>query len=92
MSVSIPKLFHPIHVGTANLRHRVVMAPMSRFRTDKQHVPTALTAEYYKQRTSVPGTLAIAESTIIAPRAGGYGRSPGIWNGEQVAGWKPVRL
>lgn len=92
MAVSIPKLFQPVRVGTANLQHRVVMAPMSRFRADKQHVPGALAIEYYKQRTSVPGTLAIAESTTIAPRAGGNGRSPGIWNDEQVAGWKPVRL
>lgn len=92
MTVSIPKLFQPIRVGTANLQHRVVMAPMSRFRADQQHVPGALAVEYYKQRTSVPGTLAITESTIIAPRAGGYGRSPGIWNDEHVAGWKPVRL
>jgi len=92
MTVSIPKLFQPIRVGTANLQHRVVMAPMSRFRADQQHVPGALAVEYYEQRTSVPGTLAIAESTIIAPRAGKYGRSPGIWNDEQVAGWKPVRL
>lgn len=91
MTVSIPKLFQPIRVGTANLQHRVVMAPMSRFRTDKRHVPGALAVEYYKQRTSVPGTLAITESTTIAPRAGGYGRVPGIWNDEQVAGWKPVR-
>jgi NADPH2 dehydrogenase len=88
---SVTKLFHPIRVGTANLQHRVVLAPMTRCRADAQHVPGALTREYYKQRTSVPGTLAITEATVIAARAGGYTHVPGIWSDEQVAGWKPVR-
>ena len=92
MTVStFPKLFQPIRVGTANLQHRVVMAPMARFRADAQHVPGVHALEYYKQRTSVPGTLAITESTTIAPRAGGYARIPGIWTDEQIAAWKPVR-
>ena len=93
MTIStIPKLFQPIRVGTANLQHRVVMAPMARFRADAQHVPGVHALEYYKQRTSVPGTLVIAESTTIAPRTGGYARNPGIWTDEQVTAGKPLRL
>ena len=41
-------------------QHRVVMAPMARFRADVQHVPGVHALEYYKQRTSVPGTLVIS--------------------------------
>ena len=88
---SIPKLFQPIRVGTVNLQHRVVMAPMTRFRADAQHVHGPLALEYYKQRTSVPGTLAITEGTIIAARAGGHRNVPGIWNDEQISGWSKVR-
>jgi len=33
---SIPKLFQPIRVGTTNLQHRVVLAPMTRYRADDQ--------------------------------------------------------
>ncbi len=88
---SIPKLFQPIRVGTANLQHRVVMAPMARFRADAQHVHGPLALEYYKQRTSVPGTLAITEGTIIAAQAGGYMKVPGIWSEEQISGWSKVR-
>jgi hypothetical protein len=88
---SVPKLFQPIRVGTANLKHRVVLAPMTRTRADAQHVPGRLIQEYYKQRTSVPGTLAITEGTFIAARAAGYKNIPGIWSDEQIAGWKPVR-
>jgi len=89
---SVPKLFQPIRVGTTNLKHRVVLAPMTRCRADAQYVPGHLIQEYYKQRTSVPGTLAITEATFIAARAGGYKNIPGIWSDEQIAGWKLVRL
>jgi NADPH2 dehydrogenase len=88
---SIPRLFQPIRVGTANLQHRVVLAPMTRYRANAQHVPGQLGLEYYKQRTSVPGTLAITEATFIAAQAGGYKNIPGIWSDEQVSGWSPVR-
>jgi hypothetical protein len=86
-----PKLFQPIRVGTANLQHRVVLAPMTRTRADDQHVHGSLALEYYKQRTSVPGTLAITEATYIAPQAGGINNVPGIWSDEQISGWLPVR-
>jgi NADPH2 dehydrogenase len=88
---SIPKLFQPIRVGTANPQHRVVLAPMTRFRADAQHVHGPLGLEYYKQRTSVPGTLVITEATVIAAQAGGYRNVPGIWSDEQISGWSPVR-
>ena len=88
---SNPKLFQPIRVGTANLQHRVVMAPMARFRADAQYVNGPLALEYYKQRTTVPGTLAITEGTIIAAQAGGIRNVPGIWSDEQISGWLKVR-
>ncbi|KAI9461968.1 hypothetical protein BJY52DRAFT_1116620 [Lactarius psammicola] len=90
MVTPVPKLFQPIRVGTANLQHRNVLAPMKRSRADERNVPGALGLEYYKQRTSVPGTLAITEGTFIAPQAGGNPNIPGIWNDEQIAGWKPI--
>ena len=87
---SIPKLFQPIRIGTANLQHRVVLAPMTRFRADDLHVHGPLAVEYYNQRTSVPGTLAITEATFIAPQAGGYSNVPGIYNAAQIQAWKKV--
>lgn len=92
MTSTVPKLFQPLRVGTVNLQHRVVLAPMTRYRADSQHVHGALGIEYYKQRTSVPGTLAITEATFIAARAGGQNNVPGIWNDKQIAAWKSVRL
>lgn len=89
--MSAPKLFHPIKVGELPLRHRVVLAPMTRLRATKTHVHSKLAVEFYEQRASVSGTLLITESTIIAPQAGGYPYMPGIWNDEQIGAWKDVR-
>ncbi|KAJ7617526.1 hypothetical protein DFH06DRAFT_104087 [Mycena polygramma] len=84
------KLFQPTPVGDIKLGHRVVFAPATRFRSDKNHVPLPHVDEYYEQRGSTPGTLLITEATLIAPRAGGYGNVPGIWSDEQIAAWKKV--
>ncbi|KAJ7183003.1 hypothetical protein C8R43DRAFT_1101213 [Mycena crocata] len=84
------KLFQPIQLGDILLKHRVVMAPLTRFRADKNHVPLPHVKEYYAQRASVPGTLLITEATFIAPRAGGYDNVPGIWSEEQIVAWKEI--
>jgi len=83
-------LFEPITVGDLRLSHRIVMAPLTRFRADAQHVHQPVAAEYYSQRASTPGTLLITEATFIDPKASGYANVPGIWNDEQVQGWKRV--
>lgn len=72
------------------LQHRVVMAPLTRFRADAQHVPLPHITDYYAQRASVPGTLLITEGTFIAQRAGGYANVPGIWSDAQIAAWKNI--
>ncbi|KAJ7131360.1 FMN-linked oxidoreductase [Mycena epipterygia] len=84
------KLFQPIQLGDVLLKHRVAMAPLTRFRADGHHVPLPHVREYYEQRASVPGTLLITEATFIAARAGGYDHIPGIWSEEQIAAWKQI--
>ncbi|KAJ7176904.1 hypothetical protein C8R46DRAFT_1174338 [Mycena filopes] len=84
------KLFKPISLGNLLLQHRVVMAPLTRFRADAAHVPLPHVQEYYAQRASTPGTLLITEATFIAPRAGGYNHVPGIWSTQQIQQWKQI--
>ncbi|PSR99147.1 hypothetical protein BD289DRAFT_479720 [Coniella lustricola] len=84
------KLFQPLKVGSTQLDHRVVMAPLTRFRGDFNHVPTDAMVQYYAQRAVVPGTLIISEATYITAKAGGYPNIPGLWTDEQLAGWKKV--
>lgn len=86
----IPKLFQPAIVGKHALSHRIVLAPLTRYRADKNHVPNEHVPVYYAQRGSMPGTLLITEATFISPFAGGFNNIPGIWNEEQVNGWKRV--
>ncbi|KAG8691674.1 hypothetical protein FRC08_010112 [Ceratobasidium sp. 394] len=84
------QLFQPLQVGDITLQHRVVMAPLTRYRADKQHVHGDLAVQYYAQRAEVPGTLLITEATFIAAEAGGYNNVPGIWSDAQIAAWKKV--
>ncbi|BGP25260.1 hypothetical protein JCM10295v2_004183 [Rhodotorula toruloides] len=83
-------LFRPIKVGRLELKQRLAMAPLTRFRADAQHVHQQPAVEYYGQRASAPGTLVITEATFIDPKAGGYPNVPGCYNQEQVAAWKKV--
>lgn len=89
---SIPqsKLFEPLQVGPNQLSNRLVMAPLTRFRADDDHVPLPMVKEYYAQRASVPGTLLITEATIISPPASGYPNVPSIFSDAQIAAWKEV--
>ena len=87
----IHALFQPIKVGSIEVAHRVVFAPMTRYRSDAAHVPTDLGVEMYSQRASVPGTLLITEGTYISGQASGQEHAPGIWNDAQVSAWKKVR-
>ncbi|KAI0063566.1 NADH:flavin oxidoreductase/NADH oxidase [Artomyces pyxidatus] len=85
------KLFQPIQFGHAALKHRVVMAPLTRNRGDKTHTHTDLALEHYSTRASVPGTLIITEATFISHKASGYTfHAPGIWREDQIASWKKI--
>lgn len=84
------RLFSPFKIGNLELNHRIVMAPLTRFRNDENHVPLPFVADYYAERASVPGTFIIAESTAVSPRAAGYSNLPGIWSKNQIASWKQI--
>ncbi len=81
------KLLTPIKIGETNLFNRIVMAPMTRCRAIG-NIPNDLMAEYYEQRASAG--LIITEGTSPSANGLGYARIPGIYNKEQVQGWKKV--
>ncbi|KAG2199240.1 hypothetical protein INT47_010615 [Mucor saturninus] len=87
--MSTPALFSPIKIGKNQLEHRVVLAPLTRFRADENAVPTDLQVEYYAQRATKGGLL-ITEATFITHKAGSYPHAPGIYSQDQIAGWKKV--
>lgn len=76
----------PVTFGELHLKNRVIMAPLTRCRTNADRVPNALMAEYYAQRASAG--LIISEATVISEEANGYENTPGLFNEAQVEGWK----
>ena len=83
-----PKLLSSVKVGNLELQNRVVLAPLTRGRAGEKRIPNDLMAKYYAQRTN--GNLLISEATVISEQGIGWVDSPGIYNDEQVAGWKAV--
>lgn len=82
-------LLSPYTLGDLNLKNRMVMAPMTRSRSNNEgHVATALTAEYYAQRATAG--LQITEGTFVSPEAVGFINVPAIYTDDQVEGWKLV--
>lgn len=79
-------LHTPLRAGAFHLRNRIVMAPLTRCRAGAGRVPTALMADYYRQRASAG--LILSEATAVDPMGVGYPDTPGIWSREQVEGWK----
>jgi N-ethylmaleimide reductase len=81
-------LFSPYLLGDIPLANRVVMAPMTRNRAAGGFVPGPLAADYYAQRASAG--LIIAEAAQISQQGQGYQDTPGIYDADQVEGWRRV--
>jgi N-ethylmaleimide reductase len=88
--MNFPLLFSQLEVGPYRLNHRIVMAPLTRMRAEKQSfAPRPLNAEYYRQRTT-PGGLIIAEASPVMATGRGNAGTPGIYSDQQVKGWRDV--
>jgi 2,4-dienoyl-CoA reductase-like NADH-dependent reductase (Old Yellow Enzyme family) len=81
-------LFDPIQLGAVSAPNRVLMAPLTRARASRDHVPSDLMPAYYAQRASAG--LIISEATGISREGLGWPYAPGIWTDEQTEAWKPV--
>jgi N-ethylmaleimide reductase len=81
-------LFDSIKVGNLTCPNRIWMAPMTRGRATRDHVPTDLMAAYYAQRASAG--LIISEATHISIEGSGWPYAGGLMGPEHVSGWKTV--
>lgn len=84
----MPSLFDPIKLGAILCPNRVVMAPLTRGRSTREHVPTDIMKTYYVQRAGAG--LITTEATGISREGLGWPYAPGIWNDEQVAAWADI--
>lgn len=82
------QLFEEYTLGNLTLKNHAVMAPMTRSRAVENNIPNQLMAEYYGQRAGAG--LIVTEGTSPSANGLGYPRIPGMFNKEQVKGWKLV--
>lgn len=83
-----PELFQPLKLGSLTLPNRIIMAPLTRCRAGLQHIPNEMMATYYAQRASAG--LIVAEATMIEEKNSAFIAEPGIYNREQIDGWRKV--
>src|SRR3546814_7153602 len=83
----MPSLFDPVQLGALTAPNRILMAPLTRGRATRDHVPTPIMAEYYAQRASAG--LIISEATGISREGLGWPYAPGLWSDEQAEHWAP---
>ena len=57
-------IFDPIQLGADTAANRAIMAPLTRGRATRDHVPTPIMVDYYAQRASAG--LIISEATGIS--------------------------
>jgi len=84
----MPTLFDPVSYGAIQAPSRIVMAPLTRGRSLRNHIPTQVMADYYAQRASAG--MIITEGTGISREGLGFPHAPGLWTSDQVAGWRVV--
>ncbi|ROW13891.1 hypothetical protein VPNG_03578 [Cytospora leucostoma] len=99
---SSSKLFQPLDIadGKIKLKHRVVLAPLTRNRgtpvkestpedPNREWLPNDLIAEYYSQRAT-DGGLIISEALPPNLKGNAMPGVPGIFRADQAEGWKKV--
>lgn len=79
------KLFSKYKLGNIELKNRVVMAPMTRARSEN-NIPGDIVAKYYSQRSEAG--LIVTEGTSPSPNGLGYARIPGLFSTAQLSGWR----
>ena len=81
-------VLQPVKIGHLRLKNRIVMAPLTRSRSNDAGVPPDFAADYYAQRAEAG--LIISEATNISAQARGYALTPGIWSDAQVEAWRQI--
>ena len=81
-------LLTPLALGDIALANRILMAPLTRARSNREGLANPLMAQYYAERASAG--LIISEATAISLEARGWPNAPGIWNAGQTASWQQV--
>lgn len=90
LSPPFPSFFLPFEHKTLRLPNRIVMAPMTRYRSPGG-VPDEQVAAYYRARAEGGAGFIITEGTIIGrPGASDHADIPNFYDAASLAGWRHV--
>lgn len=90
MGTKPTRMFLPFTSDRLSLTNRIVMSPMSRFRSPGG-TPTRANAEYYVRRAVSGVGLVIGEGAFIDhPAAAGFQNAPNFFGNDALAGWKSI--
>src|SRR5260221_5500624 len=84
------RLFSSVEIGSTRLKHRVVMAPLTRSRSKQPDgIPSDLMLEYYCQRASDGGLIIAEAAQLSIPRRRWHGAA-GMYSAAQVDRWAKI--
>ena len=83
------KLFSTYALGCFTLNHRVVMAPMTRMRSNPDDTVSDIMVAHYRQRASA-GALLIMEGAVVSSKGYAYQGAPGLYDDRFIPGFKQI--
>ncbi|KAJ7717363.1 flavoprotein NADH-dependent oxidoreductase, partial [Mycena maculata] len=87
--LDISTLFTPFTLGSITIENRIGMCALTRNRSS-QTVPNEMMRQYYGLRAVGGAGLIVTEGTLITRQGSEWPDAPGIWNKEQIQGWKKI--
>ncbi|WWC92564.1 uncharacterized protein L201_007523 [Kwoniella dendrophila CBS 6074] len=89
-ALSSGNLFKPYQLGNLSLKHRIVMAPMTRLRAgEKDGIPSEWAIDYYSSRAT-DGGLIITEAVSPSLKSRVWNYIPCIESEDQIKRWKEI--
>ncbi|KAJ7037479.1 flavoprotein NADH-dependent oxidoreductase [Mycena alexandri] len=86
----MPTLFTPLKLGSVTIPNRIGMSALTRNRADVSTTPNEIMKEYYLQRAVGGCGFIVSEGTLVTRQGSEWPQAPGIWNKDQIAGWKAI--
>jgi N-ethylmaleimide reductase len=81
-------LLDKFNLSGLSLSSKVIMAPLTRRRSTRAHIPDPIMIKYYGQRSTAG--LIIAEGCSPSANGAGYANMPGLYNNSQKQAWIPI--
>src|SRR5258705_9860355 len=89
MSDALAPLFEPFDAAGLTLKNRIVMSPMTRWKSPDQY-PGPDVASYYRRRAENDVGLIITEGTTVDHSVSSYSVRTPAFHGRALEGWRRV--